>query len=755
MTRKSRSGRPVSWLIILILLGLPGALRAEGFQGLYQGTWRAATVQAGGALRFAVDETGRVIGGFLSAFPNITGSGQVDPNGRIAIHFKRSGRSEINFTGSVSKDLKASGAFVAKLPQATHQGTWEAQGDSPVQKPAAAVTDVRILGPKRGVRDQAGIWGAAVSPDHAAEPVRFLWSPEPESGQGRARVQYRWSETGEKKITVRASNLDGAAAAMAEHRVVISETPPSEYWPHAAPDHAWETKPPETLGWDARKLQAAVDYAFGLGGREERHRTDSFLVIVDGYIVAERYAKGLNRDFVRTIASAGKSITACLVGIAQDKGLLDIHDDMALYFPELKFLKASGDRVWHHLTMTSGLTGEGRSGGTVDRFQYRPGTHWRYNTDAYHMLYPVIEQAGRKEAGRGRRDVLQISNDWLFEPIGVEKVDYRRVPEKPHNPTGVATPIMTARGMARFGLLVLRNGHWDGERIISPAFLNAAISSSQVLNPSYGYLFWLNGRNKLIQPVGKAITPSWRYPDAPPDAFGCHGAGGQHIVIIPSLKTVVVRQGDQPRIEAENRDDAFLNQLLKRLMAAAPNTVTVKTSAGEGGTIAPSGEVQVVQGLNQKFWAIPAPGYRLADLRLDGDSVGPVSEYLLKDVKTAHDIEAVFAPGDRTRPHLQETVPADRAENWPQQDPVIAFFSEAMDPASLESAFTVTDLAGRPVSGTVTCNKARTRATFQPNQPLAAGTVYAAAVTSLARDAAGNPLAADRLWIFTTEQPTP
>jgi hypothetical protein len=106
-----------------------------------------------------------------------------------------------------------------------------------------------------------------------------------------------------------------------------------------------------------------------------------------------------------------------------------------------------------------------------------------------------------------------------------------------------------ALSAARFGLLALRGGSWNGTQVVPAAFLAQATTTSQPLNPSYGLLWWLNngassgGHQQLFDGVMRAGP---YFPDAPPDTIAALGLNDQIIAVIPSLDLVIVRQGAQP-----------------------------------------------------------------------------------------------------------------------------------------------------------------------------------------------------------------
>jgi CubicO group peptidase (beta-lactamase class C family) len=102
-----------------------------------------------------------------------------------------------------------------------------------------------------------------------------------------------------------------------------------------------------------------------------------------------------------------------------------------------------------------------------------------------------------------------------------------------------------ARSMARFGLLVLNGGKWDQTPIMTdPAYFNSMINTSQNLNLSYGYLWWLNGKSTHMLPQTQFVFNGSLVPNAPADMIAALGKNDQKLYIVPSKKLVVVRMGN-------------------------------------------------------------------------------------------------------------------------------------------------------------------------------------------------------------------
>jgi len=102
----------------------------------------------------------------------------------------------------------------------------------------------------------------------------------------------------------------------------------------------------------------------------------------------------------------------------------------------------------------------------------------------------------------------------------------------------------STRSMARFGLLALNKGKWKDTQVLNESYLNACTNTSQQINPSYGYLWWLNGKSNFMVPSEQNVYLGPLIPNAPADMFAAMGASDQRIYVIPSKNMVVVRMGD-------------------------------------------------------------------------------------------------------------------------------------------------------------------------------------------------------------------
>lgn len=296
---------------------------------------------------------------------------------------------------------------------------------------------------------------------------------------------------------------------------------------------AWDTLSPSSLGWNT----AAIPSLYSL---LDSSHTKAFIVLKNGRIVLEKYFGTFTRDSNWYWASAGKSMTSLLVGIAQREGALSISDTSSRWLGNgWTSLPADKERkitVRHQLTMTSGL-----DDGVPDKDCTLPGcltyaadagTRWAYHNAPYTLLDSVIQHA------TGTTLNLFFVNH-VRSKIGMNG-GYLR---SGYNNVLYSTP----RSMSRFGLLMLNKGYWGTTPILDDtAYVNAMTASSQALNPSYGYLWWLNGKSSYMVPGLQLVIPGSLSPAAPKDMFAALGKNGQLINIVPSLGLVFIRMGDAP-----------------------------------------------------------------------------------------------------------------------------------------------------------------------------------------------------------------
>lgn len=294
----------------------------------------------------------------------------------------------------------------------------------------------------------------------------------------------------------------------------------------------WDTMPAEELGWCQNKIDSLYDFL-------NANHTKAFILLKDGKIVLEKYFNGHSRNANWYWASAGKSLTASVVGIAQQEHLMKISDTTSKYLgagwtsctPE----QEAKITIRNQLTMTTGLddgTGTYCTDDTCLHYLADAGTRWAYHNAPYTLLDKVIESATGKNLN------LYITQK-IKTPTGMDGAyiyqDYNNI------------FYSTARSMARYGLLILNKGNWDGNQVLSDTdYFNEMTNTSQDLNKSYGYLWWLNGKGSFMLPQSQIIFPGNLVPAAPDDMIAALGKNGQFINVIPSLNMVWIRMGEAP-----------------------------------------------------------------------------------------------------------------------------------------------------------------------------------------------------------------
>lgn len=304
----------------------------------------------------------------------------------------------------------------------------------------------------------------------------------------------------------------------------------SLYFPPVNSD-AWETTPPETLGWCPERIDSLYDFL-------DTRNTKAFLLLKDGRIVLEHYFGSFTQDSLWYWASAGKTLTSTLVGIAQEEGYLDITQPTSTYlgtgWTSAPTDKESLITVRNQLTMTSGLddgvTDSDCTDPTCLSYLADAGTRWAYHNAAYTILDQVIANSTGQSFNAYFNTRLRnhIGMDGLWLPVGFNNVYFSK-----------------ARSMARYGLLALNNMVWDTDTVLhDPGYFADATSPSQTLNDSYGYLWWLNGQPSFMAPGLQFVFPGSLMPNAPDDMFSALGKNDQNLNVVPSRGMVVVRMGD-------------------------------------------------------------------------------------------------------------------------------------------------------------------------------------------------------------------
>ena len=289
----------------------------------------------------------------------------------------------------------------------------------------------------------------------------------------------------------------------------------------------WETKTVASLGWNESQVQPLLDYL-------ELKHTKGFIVLHNGRIVMENYFNGHSATEPWYWASAGKTLTATVTGIAEQEGYLNINNKVSDYlgtgWTSAPLAKENLITNKHLLTMTSGLNDALGDDVSPANLQYvaDAGTRW-----AYHNVYVKLQDVVAEATGQTwtsyyntkLRDKIGMTGSWLpYLGLSVYRSD--------------------SRSMARFGLLALNNGKWENNQIVPQNYFQNATTTSQNINLAYGYLWWLNGKTSYHLPQSQLQFNGTLIPSAPSDMYCALGKNDQKIYVVPSKKLVIIRMGD-------------------------------------------------------------------------------------------------------------------------------------------------------------------------------------------------------------------
>lgn len=324
--------------------------------------------------------------------------------------------------------------------------------------------------------------------------------------------------------------------------------------------NTWDTITPASLGWCQDKVDSLTNFV-------GNNNSKAFIILKDGKIVVEKYYGTFTKDSLWYWASAGKTMTSLLVGIAQQEGYLNIDSATSKYLGQgwtvCPANKEKLIKVKNQLCMCSGLDdGVYESDCTVDtslKYLADAGTRWAYHNAPYTLLDSVIHYAtGQTFQGYFISKIRsKIGMNGLWLPSGYNNVYFSN-----------------ARSFARFGLLLLNKAKWNNTTVLADTnYFAAMTNTSQNLNLSYGYLTWLNGKSSFMLPETQFVFPGPVLPDAPTDLFAALGKNGQFINVVPSMNLVLIRMGNQPTAGAA-LPVIFNNLIWQKLNEAMCNQTT-------------------------------------------------------------------------------------------------------------------------------------------------------------------------------------
>jgi len=310
---------------------------------------------------------------------------------------------------------------------------------------------------------------------------------------------------------------------------------------------------------DYEKLQNAVAIAFDKKG-EKNKRTRSVLVVYKDKIIAEKYAAGFNKNSRILGWSMTKSITGTYFGILQHQGKIDI-------------MKPAPIAAWQNderknitindlLHMNSGLEWEERYDKICDATQMlfidedmtksqidkplvgKPNQTWNYSSGTTNLLSGILRQQFKTH-----QEYLDFWYSSLLDKIGMTSAIIET--DMAGNFVGSSYGWATTRDWAKFGLLYLHKGNWNGEQIFDENWAKYVATPTNTSNGIYGAQFWLNAGGN--------------FPDVPKDMYRCSGYQGQMVAIFPSQDLVIVRMGltEDPEFDF----NGFLREVVSSITA--------------------------------------------------------------------------------------------------------------------------------------------------------------------------------------------
>ena len=316
--------------------------------------------------------------------------------------------------------------------------------------------------------------------------------------------------------------------------------------PKKFPDPVWVTESPLASVASTRTVWPDTEWAIALPESDSVARAElrtaasmiekdlpevrALLVVVDGRLLFERYFHGAKPDELVNTKSITKSVLSALVGVALSRGeLTSVTTPIRHWFaPELALSRerSARDVTLHHaLSMTTGFDWQENGPATRDwmqsssqvrftlesRMVAAPGERFNYNTGVAHLVGVIVARATAT-------DLATYADRTLFDPMGIHRGPWGR--DRQGHCEGGSELHLTARDMARFGLLYLNRGRWRDRQLVPEAWVLE--STRPQGREDYGYYWWY-------------LPREWGGP-----AINALGYGGQVISIVPDANAVIV-----------------------------------------------------------------------------------------------------------------------------------------------------------------------------------------------------------------------
>ncbi|MBT8323400.1 MAG: beta-lactamase family protein [Eudoraea sp.] len=305
-----------------------------------------------------------------------------------------------------------------------------------------------------------------------------------------------------------------------------------------------------------KQLEAAINKAFD---NPEVQNTRTLLVAYKDQILSERYEEGFGPQTPILGWSMTKSVLATLFGILEYQGRIDLNSpapvnswqqDMRKDITLNHLLRMQSGLSWEEdYTKISDVTRMLFMSADMTKLQEdkealaKPGDIWNYSSGTSNLLSGVL-----REQFPSHQDYLNFPYQELIDKIGMSTMLIEA--DLSGNFVGSSYAWASTRDWAKFGLLYLHNGHWNGEQLFDKNWVAYISRPTAHSDGTYGAHFWLNAEGK--------------YPGVPRDLYSANGYQGQYVFIIPSKDLVIVRTG------LAEPPDFDLNTFLKEIVAAFP-----------------------------------------------------------------------------------------------------------------------------------------------------------------------------------------
>ncbi|WP_255535336.1 serine hydrolase [Cellulophaga sp. E16_2] len=306
---------------------------------------------------------------------------------------------------------------------------------------------------------------------------------------------------------------------------------------------------------DFPKLNAAIAHSFS---DAEVKKTRTVLVYHKGKIIAEKYADGFNKDSRILGWSMTKSILATLYGMLEYEGKIDLNTPapiLAWQNDERKnitlnhLLRMQSGLAWdENYTTISDVTKMLFLDSDMTKAQLekeavaKPTETWNYSSGTSNLLSGIL-----RDRFANRQDYLDFPYKTLIDKIGMNSMLLEA--DMDGNYIASSYSWATTRDWAKFGILYLNKGNWNGTQLFDENWVNYITTPTKNSEGVYGAHFWLNAGGK--------------FPDVPRDMFSANGFQGQYVFVIPSKDLVVVRMGlaENPTFDVNE----FLSEIISAI----------------------------------------------------------------------------------------------------------------------------------------------------------------------------------------------